>query len=258
MLIKLGGSVVTVKNERLKPNIENIKRLVAEIAEILPQKIILIHGGGSYGHPLAIDYKINEGYSFPNQLIGFSKTHQAMLDLNKIIINEFLDANVPAFGLSPSSFILTENNKIKQIDTQIIKNLLKMDMIPVLYGDAILDTEKGFSILSGDRLIVELAIKIRAKKLIFGCDVDGIFTSNPNFDLQAKLINEVTVKNLDELSKIGGSINMDVTGGMYGKIMEARKAVKAGVQVVLVNAMKPKRIQKSILGKKVKGTYIIY
>ncbi len=53
-----------------------------------------------------------------------------------------------------------------------------------------MDSEQGFAILSGDQLIVRLAIELDAERVIFGSDVDGIFTSNPKLDKNAKLIHK--------------------------------------------------------------------
>jgi isopentenyl phosphate kinase len=255
-LLKLGGSVITRKEEQFTVNICNIQRLAKEIANTLPQKIAIIHGGGSYGHPLAKQYEINKGYYYPEQLLGFSKTHQAMVELNKIIINNLLNAKVPAFGISPSSFITTENARITKLDIKIIENLLDSGMIPVLYGDAVLDTKQRFAILSGDQLIVEMALKLKAEKIIFGSDVDGVFTANPKIIPDARLIENFSLKNLHDLIKKGESSNNDVTGGMIGKIIESKEAVKAGIEVMLVNASLPKRVQNALLGKKVKGTML--
>ena len=78
-LVKLGGSVITVKEKLLTPNIVAIQRLAKEIAESRVEELMIIHGGGSFGHPLAKQYAIQEGYKDPSQLKGIHKTHQAML-----------------------------------------------------------------------------------------------------------------------------------------------------------------------------------
>ncbi|MBS7631517.1 amino acid kinase, partial [Candidatus Bathyarchaeota archaeon] len=62
IILKLGGSVVTEKDKPVTPNKENIKRLSREIAEAGEGELILIHGGGSYGHPVADEYNLSEGY----------------------------------------------------------------------------------------------------------------------------------------------------------------------------------------------------
>jgi isopentenyl phosphate kinase len=256
-LLKLGGSVVTKKDLNFTPNLEQIRRLAEEIKDTLPQKLIIIHGGGSFGHPVAKDYSINQGYRSPDQLIGFSKTHESMVKLNQIIVNEFHEIGVPVFGVSPSSYIITNDKRIKKLDIRILEGLLNLGTIPILYGDAVLDKKLGFTILSGDQLAVEIAKKLNISTIIFGSDLDGIFTTDPKIDSKAVLLERLSIDQMEVNSKITGSQNTDVTGGMLGKISEASEAVRVGMNVMVVNALEPGRVKKAILGEKVKGTYIV-
>ena len=49
LLIKLGGSVITIKDRALTPNIQAIERLSHVLAR-LSESLIIVHGGGSFGH----------------------------------------------------------------------------------------------------------------------------------------------------------------------------------------------------------------
>ena len=61
ILMKLGGSVITNKKSQTpKCRRENITR-IAEIISKSNKKIIIVHGAGSYAHPLAKKYKISNG-----------------------------------------------------------------------------------------------------------------------------------------------------------------------------------------------------
>lgn len=254
-LVKLGGSVVTDKNKPQTPNIQRIKALAREVAESGQDRLVIIHGGGSYGHPLAKKHSIATGLVDATQVPGFSETHQAMVQLNKLIVDTLLEAGVPAFSVSPSSFIRTHATRLETIDTTMIEGLLDIGLVPVLYGDTVLDTEQGFAILSGDQLIVKLALELRATQIVLGSDVDGIFTDNPKTNPEARLIERLSVGRLRE-AEIGSSSATDVTGGMYGKVAEAVPAVEAGVEVLLVNATVDGRVKKSLRGEKVKGTVL--
>ncbi|MBN1682393.1 isopentenyl phosphate kinase family protein [Candidatus Bathyarchaeota archaeon] len=254
-IIKLGGSVITNKEKPMTPNLNSIFRLSREISSAKPKELIIIHGGGSFGHPLAKEYLISEGYVQKKQLIGYSLTHQSMVKLNTIIVEALLDSGVPAVSVAPSSFITTTKKRITQIDISIILNYLKMGMIPVLYGDTILDSEMGFTILSGDQLAVRLAIELKANRLIFGVDVDGVYSTNPKIDNKAEFFNEFSLSQLNN-NQISGSSETDVTGGMLGKIMEAENAVKTGINVVLLNALKVGLIYQVLKGESVKGTIL--
>ncbi len=254
LILKLGGSVVTYKDKPFTPHIDNIARLAAEIAEADAQPLVVVHGGGSYGHPIATEYGIAEGYREPRQIIGFSKTHQAMIELNDIIVRELLDAGVPAFAVSPSSFIVTESRRITDIDLQVVERLIESGLIPVLYGDAVMDTRQGFTIISGDQLAVKLAKGLEAERVVLGSDVDGVFTDDPKLVEDARLIEELSLSNHGDEAKIGDALDTDVTGGMLGKVVEATEAVEAGIEVVLVNATVGGRVRAALRGEKVIGT----
>jgi isopentenyl phosphate kinase len=256
LVLKLGGSVVTHKDKPFTPHTENIARLAAEIAYAAAQPLVVVHGGGSYGHPVATEHRIAEGYREPRQLAGFSETHQAMVELNGIIVRGLLDAGVPAFAVSPSSFIATEGRRITGIDLQVLERLIESGLVPVLYGDAVLDALQGFAILSGDQLAVKLATGLEAERVVLGSDVDGVFTDDPKLNEGARLIMELSLSNQGREAKIGDALDTDVTGGMQGKIVEAAEAVEAGIEVLLVNATVEGRVGAALRGENVIGTML--
>lgn len=256
-VVKLGGSVITVKNEVFKPNVTAINRLAREIAEAGLHSLILVHGGGSFGHPLARKYKLVEGYKTPGQRIGFSKTRQAMMVLNKIVIDSFIGHNVPVVAVQPSACITTKKGRIEQFDFTVIQKLLSLGFIPVLYGDAVLDNDVGFTILSGDQLTTELAIFFKAERIVVSVDVDGLFTDDPKSNPNATLLTEVSLRELRGLlGRIDEAKTVDVTRGMRGKITELIPALEHGVQIEIVNAGREKRLYKALKGETVTGTTI--
>lgn len=59
IIIKIGGSVITDKNSKYpKLNKKNLKRVCKEICEVMPFPLILVHGAGSFGHPIVKKYDI--------------------------------------------------------------------------------------------------------------------------------------------------------------------------------------------------------
>jgi len=255
-ILKLGGSVVTDKDKPFTANIGNIRRLADEVASSGFQPLIVIHGGGSFGHPVAKKHGISSGLKRRGQLIGFSRTHQAMVELNRIIVDALLDAGVQAFSLSPSTFIMTTAGRITELDASMIRAILGHGIIPVLYGDAVLDTQQGFAILSGDQLVTVLANTLGAELIVMGSDVDGVYTADPKLASEVHLIHRLSLKEFNGMVRIGEALNTDVTGGMLGKVREAASAVEAGVEVVIVNAGEPGRVGAALRGEKVMGTIL--
>lgn len=260
-ILKLGGSVITFKDKALTPNMNAIERLAKEIFEALetrPSRLIIVHGGGSFGHPLAAEYKIPGGLKEPAQMIGFSKTHNAMISLNALVVEALLNKGLPAFSLAPSSFIVTRGGRIHSLYMDALENAVKLGFIPVLYGDAVFDRDAGFAILSGDQIVSRLAIELNAKRIIVGVDVDGLYTADPKTDPDARLIAEITVDDLESLvGRVGGSRFIDVTGGMMGKLSELMAPAAVGVEALIINALKPNNVYRALKGEEVIGTRII-
>lgn len=259
IVLKIGGSVITHKKKPLTAKPSNIQRLAEEISQAKVSPLIIIHGGGSFGHPLAKQHRIKEGWrSEKKQRLGFSETHQAMLTLNKLVLDALIHNNIPAVAVSPISCLTTKSGRIVTSIIEPLKSLLEIGFVPVLYGDAVLDSNLGFTILSGDQLTASLALQLNAKRIIMGIDVDGLFSADPKRNPSAELLRHITLRQLKEIeSRIEEpATTTDVTGGMLGKINELRGAIEKGIPVFVVNATKPKRVYKALKGDEVVGTRI--
>jgi len=257
-ILKLGGSVITRKEKPLTPNLRAIRRLASEISSAQTTPLVVVHGGGSFGHPLAKRFAIKEGYRNDTlQALGFAQTHQAMVALNKLVVDALIQRKIPAVAVSPSSSVVTQSGRIQTMMEEPLKKLLQTGFVPVLYGDAVLDSDLGFTILSGDQLIAYVAMHLNAGRIIVGIDVDGLYTADPKTNSLAKLINHITLKELKEMrQQIEEAKVTDVTGGMLGKIMELMLAAEKSINALIVNAAKPKNIYKALKGEKVTGTLV--
>lgn len=257
IILKIGGSVITDKNGELAARTDVINRLAEETKKAGVKNLIIVHGGGSFGHPTAQKYGIKEGLKDEAQKVGFAETHHVMTVLNGLVMDALVWHSIAAFSMAPSCCVITENGRIKLCDDVILETLLKMGITPVLYGDAVLDAKLGFTVLSGDQLVAYLARKFGASKIIIGVDTDGLCDADPKVEKNAKLYTRLTLGELEKVkSKLGGSTASDVTGGMLGKISELVPAVEQGIPVVMVNASKSNRVYKALMGEKVEGTVI--
>lgn len=257
VILKIGGSVITDKNVELAARTEVINRLAEETQKANIKNLIIVHGGGSFGHPTAQKFGIKEGLTDNSQKVGFAETHHVMTVLNGLVMDALVWHSIPAFSIAPSCCILTENGRIKSFDDSALRTLLKMGLVPVLYGDAILDGKLGFTVLSGDQIVSYLARKFDAGKIVIGVDTDGLYDADPKVAKNAKLYRHLTLSDLERIKlRLGGSAAADVTGGMLGKITELVSAVEHGIPVVMINAAKPNRVYKALVGEVVEGTII--
>ena len=257
MLLKLGGSALTIKEKPFTPDKRTITRLAEEIKHADIGPLILVHGGGSFGHPVARRYRIDEGYKESSQIMGFSKTHQAMTVLNNLVVDSLINQAIPAIAVPASSCIITKSGRIESFEKGPLIKMLEMGFLPVLYGDAVLDSDIDFTILSGDQLVSSLAMSLSAERIIIGVDVDGLYTADPKTDPSARRIQHLTLTELKRLQhKVREAKVTDVTGGMPRKMRELIPAIERGIPVIIINATKPNNIYKALKGQQVVGTTI--
>jgi isopentenyl phosphate kinase len=209
MILKIGGSVITDKSHGVfeVAREREIERIAKEIASN-PESMILVHGVGSFGHPYVEKYGLREKKDVRKVL----KTHLACKRLNSMVCEALLAEGVNASPIHPfSAFRLKDK---LEFDSGFILSLLRNQMLPVIHGDMVYNPLKDkFEVLSGDRIVVELAKSFKAKRVGFATDMAGIVVNG-------EIVEEVNKSNLAKvLESIGESeAKSDVTGGMKGKI----------------------------------------
>jgi isopentenyl phosphate kinase len=258
IVIKVGGSALTDKNKKYAPRTQSIRQATRQIAAICKvYSLVLVHGAGSFGHIPVEKYRLAHGFKNSRQLKGLAVTKSKLLEWEMILDKALLKQKVPLVPFLASDFIVTRKGRIFSSDLRPLQNWLRLGCVPTVGGDIVPDSHQGFSILSGDQLAVHLALKLKAKRLIFATDVDGIFDSDPKLNPEAKLLTNLTNSTASRLvAKATSLTTPDVTGGMAGKIGEALVAARAGVLVEFVNLTKDDRLLKAALGRHVVSSRI--
>lgn len=223
IILKLGGSIITQKDKNI-PIVRTrvVRRIVNEISKAVKEfnfSLILIHGTGSFGHPPAKKYDLNQGIKADPTKMGFSISKRLGYQLNGFLWKILEEYKLPVVTIPPSAITISLNRKIQWMDLRMIRHFLAIDRIPLLFGDEVLDIKLGYSINSSDQIACYLASKLKPDLLIFASDVDGIYTQNPKTHLNAKHIETIQINGLSKLKKTMVQYNLsDVTGEMAGKI----------------------------------------
>jgi len=259
IILKIGGSVLTNRNKPFTPNRRNLKRIAEEIAEAYDPKkmsLILIHGAGSFGHHMVSRSGIDKGISNKKQLVDFGETNVWQNKWNAVVCGYLQKEGLPAIPYLACSAVMKSGN-LFWMPVEAIRELLKIGMIPVLYGIAGVDTDKGSSILSGDIILSWLAKEFLPTRIIHGTDVDGVHTRDPKKYKKAELVREIRLNEWNELKNyLSGSKSVDVTGGMFNKVYRLLDIAKLGITCEIVNANKKGYIEKALKGKKGLGTIV--
>jgi len=253
-LIKLGGSVITEKSSKATFRSKVMNNLSAQLARS-KKDFILVHGAGSFGHVLAKEYDLNSGYTNPTQNIGVVKTQRLVQKLNDHVLDCLHENGINAVSLPPHSLLTLNNHDISSFDMSIFHSYMKQEFIPVCYGDVVLDSKLGFSICSGDLLMLALAKEFQPEKVIFVMDEDGIYDKNPKQHPDAKLIESIQAKDLDSLQTSMDS-HADVTKGMTGKLQTIKRITALHIDTVLVNGLDSHRLYEVLTDQKTIQTVV--
>src|SRR5439155_20273201 len=113
ILIKLGGSIITNKEKPLTANKPAIRRLASHLRRI-KEPLVVVHGGGSYGHYWSVKYDMHTKPS-KYSIKGVSVVKNSMVELNRIILQSFLESNLTPYCLPPSDLMFADKPIMKKV-----------------------------------------------------------------------------------------------------------------------------------------------
>jgi isopentenyl phosphate kinase len=250
--LKLGGSLITDKNQPHTAHLDVIHRLATEIASARKEnqnlKLLLGHGSGSFGHFPAKIFGTRDGVYNPKEWLGFENVWKEARDLNQIIVDALTSFDIPVISFPPSSMVIAENKTIKVWGMTPITKALDAGLIPLLYGDVIFDLKIGGTIFSTEELFEHLALSLKPEKILIAGIEEGVWQDFPANQHLIDLINQDTKP--DVLNNFGGSISVDVTGGMMEKVksMLNLSYLLPNLEINIFSGITPGNVRKSLNG----------
>ena len=251
ILIKFGGSVITDKSRYRTFNADIVKRLCREIRDS-GERVIVVHGAGSFGHVLAKEHDLNGGFKDVSQIPAVAQVCYDMRDLNAMIVRELNDAGLPAVSVPTGSCFMMKGRELIIDDPSVLKSMFEKGIMPVMFGDVVMDSELGFAICSGDQVMERLKEIFDPSRVIFVSDIDGLYDRDPKNNRDAKLIEDV---DRNALNSVETDITVaDVTGGVRGKMETMLRMCSEGCDCVLINGTVDGRLLSLLKGEKVPCT----
>lgn len=251
-IVKLGGSIITDKSKPYTPNLKAIEDLIKQIKKS-EVPVVIIHGAGSYAHTSAKKYGGKRGYK---SLLGVATVSYDAQTLNQLILGQLIKAKIPAMTFRPNSLFLSSGGKMEKSLLEPVFEAIKQGIVPVLYGDAIMDTLWKTTIFSGEtsthylaKDLIESGIKI--EKIIQVGTTDGVYDST------GATIPTISKESFSKIkSDITASLNVDVTGGMMHKVERALDMSQTGVPTYIINGLVKNNLLKVLKNEHVKSTII--
>jgi [amino group carrier protein]-L-2-aminoadipate 6-kinase len=244
IVIKIGGSVVDGLHSSTLADI----RSIAE-----KYKLVFVHGGGKEVTSTATKLGKEQKFIMSPGGVRSRYTDKETAEiytmvmsgkLNKAIVQMLLRNGINAVGIAgidagilkaerkKKLLIINEKGrkmvieggytgKITSVDASLISNLVRSGYTPVISPIA-LSEEFDFLNVDGDRAAANVAGSIKAEKVIFVTDVNGLM-------LDGKLVNSMTLNEAKSvLPKIGS--------GMDKKVLACIEALEMGVKEAIISS----------------------
>ena len=252
IVIKIGSSLLVDENNKIRRRwlssfANDIKKLKSK-----NKKIIIVSSGA-----IALGCK---KMSFNKSNLKLDKS-QAIASVGQIELMNLFSQTFSKLRLNISQILLTlddtEERRRSINAKRTFENLFELGYIPVVNeNDTIATSEIKYG--DNDRLASRVAQITNADTLVLLSDVDGLYTKNPKFFRDAKLIKEVNDLNKDIKNIYIKGITKFGKGGMATKIEAAKICNLAGCNMLIANGLylNPlKEIEKKII---VLGLFLKY
>lgn len=257
--LKLGGSLITDKDNPHTAKMVTIHRLAAEIREAqkaLPgHQFIIGHGSGSFGHVPASRYGTRNGVHTPAEWEGFVEVWRQARELNQIILEAFGRAGILAIAFPPSAFIMSTGGTPISVHADPIITALQAGLTPVVGGDVIFDSITGGTIFSTEDVFMALAPRIPPDRVLLCGKDEGVFADYPECSRILPIVTPTAYHRLN--SGIDNSESTDVTGGMREKVELMLQLVDQypKTQVMIFSGQEPGYLYEVMTGT-IRGTVI--
>jgi len=248
VLVKLGGSVITRKNEVEKVRPKVLARLAREVASVRDRRVILLHGAGSFGHPGAKRF----GLAAP-PIVGATSTERTrgaaivaaeVRRLHLLVLRELVHAGANPASVPMATHARNRAGALAQLDPSPIVTSLAGGFLPVTFGDVVPDEAWGSSILSADTIAVALATVVHPERVVFVSDVEGILEGPPG--RRRSVVRDVTPEVVAGLRPVAGTV--DVTGGIRGKATAMLAIAAAGADAGLISGLSDGAVSRAMHG----------
>lgn len=252
VVVKIGSSSLTHKYTGFL-NLNKVEKLARVLCDLRNQgmEVVLVSSGAG-----AVGRKTMGYMERPKDL----KVKQALAAIGQAKLMMTYQKLFAEYDQVVAQILMTKTTMMNEDSRNNARNtfdeLLQMGVIPIVNeNDTVATHEIEFG--DNDRLSAIVAAVIEADLLILLSDIDGLYDDDPKTNPDASFISEVEEidANLQEMGKSTSSSNVG-TGGMSAKIVAARMATDAGIDMVITNGDDVNNIYRVLDGDKV-GTLFL-
>lgn len=259
VFVKLGGSLITDKGRPRTARPAVIRRLagaLAEAGEGRRFRMIVGHGSGSFGHAAAARYRLDEAVRSREQVAGVSRTQIEARRLNDRVVDALDRAGLRPYVLAPSSFIVARDGSPSKVGIEPVSRALDLGLLPVVFGDVVMDVSRGASICSTEAVFLALARRLtrgghRVRRAVWLGETDGVY------DDRGETVTTLTPEVWRRVRRhVGGAAATDVTGGMALRVRTALQLARLGIASRILDGRVSASVVEAVRGRPVPGTRV--
>lgn len=249
-VVKIGSALLTNDGQGL--NRKALASWVAQMVELKKQgvEVVLVSSGSVAEGMKRLGWKTR-----PKQLNEL----QAAASVGQMGLIQAYESKFSRFDIHSAQILMTHDdlsNRKRYLNVKnAIETLLEYDVVPIINeNDTVVTDEIRFG--DNDTLAALTANLISADVLVILTDQNGLYNDNPRENPQAELISEAQVSRKDieaMASSEGGALGK---GGMYTKVMAAKRAARSGTATLIASGHSDNILQRLFNGDS-EGTLLV-
>jgi glutamate 5-kinase len=232
LVVKIGSNILADEKEGLDP--KKISSIASDVAELhhAGYDIVIVSSGAIAAGMGKLGLKEK-----PRDI----KLKQAAAAVGQSSLMWAYERSFAAYGKKVAQVLLTRedfSDRKRYINSKnTLLTLLSYRIVPIINeNDTVATDEIKFG--DNDNLAALVAGLIEAERLIILSDVAGLYTGDPRNSRTAKLIRSVDEITPEIEKKAGSAGSVIGTGGMYSKVLAAKRAVAHGIMVHIISGRK--------------------
>lgn len=245
MVVKVGSSLVTAEGKGIDQ--QALNNWAAQIAQIkhMGIDVILVSSGA-----IAEGVKRLGWQQRPTEINQL----QAAAAVGQMGIAQAYERAFSVYQLHTAQILLTHedlSDRTRYLNARsTLKTLLAHNIVPVINENDTVTTDE-IKLGDNDTLGALVTNLVDADVLVILTDQRGLYDSDPRKNHAATFIHHISASH-PELEKMAGGAGTGVgTGGMYTKVLAAKRAALSGASTVVASGHEPQVLQRLCAGESI-------
>ncbi|MER8235567.1 hypothetical protein [Streptomyces sp. NPDC094049] len=224
LILKVGGGLFSDKSRDHDIDhdaVAGYARQVADLAAAAPGRLVMVSGGGSYGHGAVRDLDPDDPWA-ALPLTG------ANAELRWIWTTALHRAGARAFPVQLAAAAVLRHGEAA-VDTDSLRRLLATGALPVLTGDCLPHPDGSLRVVGSDRVpSALLGLSAGPARVAMLTDVDGVLDDG-------RTIPWIDPRSADSArASLRAAPDWDTTGAMSGKLDAALDCARRGAECLIL------------------------